>query len=93
MKQKVEFKRVRRYGIILTIFLIAGIVILLTWLIYQIFDYRINDTMIAAIIAAISLIYEINKSKKLNEAEFLIHLNSLFITNEDYKQVYNLLSV
>ena len=93
MKQKVEFKRVRRYGIILTIFLIAGIVILLTWLIYQIFDYRINDTMIAAIIAAISLIYEINKSKKLNEAEFLIHLNSLFITNEDYKQVYNLLSI
>jgi len=93
MKPKVEFKKVRRYGIILAIFVIAGVVILLTWVIYKIFDYRINDSMIAVIIAAISLIYEINKSKKLNEAEFLIHLNSLFITNDDYKQVYNLLSV
>ena len=70
MKPKVEFKRVRRYGILLTIFVIAGVVILLTWVVYKIFDYRINDSMIAVIIAAISLIYEINKSKKLNEADF-----------------------
>lgn len=93
MKPKLEFKRVRRYGIFLAILVIAGGVILLTWAIYKIFNYRINDSMIAVIIAALSLIYEINKSKKLNEAEFLIHLNSLFITNDDYKQVYNLLSV
>ena len=60
--------------------MIAGVVITIAWLVYKIFDYRINDSMIAAVIAAFSLIYEINKSKKLNEAEFLIHLNSLFIT-------------
>ncbi|MCD4827486.1 MAG: GNAT family N-acetyltransferase [Acholeplasmataceae bacterium] len=93
MKPLLQLKKLRRIGIFLTIILIAGFVILSAWLINHFFDYRINDAMIAAIIAAVSLIYEINKSKKLNEAEFLIHLNSLFITNPDYKVVYNLLSV
>lgn len=92
MKPLLQLKRLRRIGILFTIIIIAGVVITIAWLVYKIFDYRINDSMIAAVIAAFSLIYEINKSKKLNEAEFLIHLNSLFITNQDYKLVYNLLS-
>lgn len=92
MKQLLQLKKLRRIGILFTIFLIAIIVIVGAWLVNKLFDYKINDAMIAATIAVVSLIYEINKSKKLNEAEFLIHLNSLFITNPDYKTVYNLLS-
>ena len=92
MKPRIEFKRIRKTSIILTVIVIACLVILVTWAVNKIFGYRLEDSMIAVIIAAISLIYEINKSKKLNEAEFLIHLNSLFITNDNYKLIYNLLS-
>ncbi len=92
MKPQIKFQHIRRLGVLLTIAAIACLVLLVTWLIYKIFDYQVDDSMIAITIAALSLIYEINKSKKLNEAEFLIHLNSLFITNDNYKVVYNLLS-
>lgn len=92
MNRNVPFYRIKKSGIIYTIILIGVVVIGLSYAVYHFFDYRINDTMIATMIAAFSLIYEINKSKKLNEAEFLIHLNSMFITNPDYKTVYNLLS-
>ena len=65
LKPLLQLKKLRRIGIFLTIILIAGFVILSAWLINHFFDYRINDAMIAAIIAAVSLIYEINKSKKI----------------------------
>lgn len=92
MKPLVILKKLRKIGIFFTVIVIGLGVIGIAWAIRKIFNYRISDAMIAASIAALSLIYEINKSKKLNEAEFLIHLNSLFITNDDYKKVYNVLS-
>lgn len=92
MKPWIKMHKLRKFGIVLTIIMIAGFVIGIAYLVRIIFDYRISEALIAATIAAVSLFYEIRKSKKLNEAEFLIHLNSLFITNEDYKKVYNLLS-
>lgn len=92
MKPLLFIKKLRKFGIFLTVIVIGVSVIVVAWAINKLTNYRISDAMIAAVIAALSLIYEINKSKKLNEAEFLIHLNSLFITNEDYKKVYNVLS-
>ena len=92
MNQYTHIQKLRRIGVFFTIALIALGVIIAAYLVYILFDYRINDSMIAAAIAGASLIYEVRKSKKLNEAEFLIHLNSLFITNSDYKKIYDLLS-
>jgi len=92
MKPLLQMQKLRKIGIFLTVLLIAVFVISIAYLVRIIFDYKISEALIAAIIAGMSLLYEINKSKKLNEAEFLVHLNSLFITNDDYKKVYNLLS-
>lgn len=92
MKKRFNVEKLRKYGIIISVLITAVIVIGLSIIINEVFDYKIDDAMIGIAIAGFSLIYEINKAKKLNEADFLVQLNNNFISNDHYKNIYNLLS-
>ena len=59
---------------------------------FIIFSHSQNAQIIVAFfavsIAVVTFAYEIHRSKNLAEADFIVNLNQTFVTNDDYKAVY-----